>query len=103
VLDPGEDPHESGIRELREEIGMDAKDIQRLGGFYLAPGYTDEYMTVFLARELFNSPLAPDEDEFLNVVCIPIAEAYQQAWAGKIRDGKSLAALFLAQPFIMPS
>ncbi len=100
VLDPGESPLTSAKREIREEIGMAASEMIPLGGFYLAPGYTDEYMTIFLAKGLYEAPLDPDEDEFLKVVTIPIAEAYQKALAGEIQDGKSLAALLLAQPYL---
>ena len=97
VLDAGEEPQHCAQREIREEIGMDAKQIQELGSFYLAPGYSDEFMTVFLATGLYHSPLNPDEDEFLEVVTMPIAEAYRKALTGKFNDGKTLATLFLAQ------
>ncbi len=100
VLEPGEDPLESARREIREEIGMDAHEIAPLGGFFLAPGYTDEYMTIFLATGLFPSPLEPDEDEFLNLVSMTVESAYQKALGGEIEDGKTLAALLLAMPHI---
>ncbi len=98
--DDAEDPLTCAKREMREEIGLDAKTLQRLGGFYLAPGYADEYMTVFLAKGLFESPLDPDSDEFLEIETMPISEAYQLALAGEFEDGKTLAALLLAQPFL---
>ena len=100
VLDADEMPLEAAQRELREEIGMAASVIKELGGFFLAPGYTDEYMTVFLALDLYHAPLVPDEDEFLNVVIMPAANAYQKAFSGEIQDGKSLAAMLLAMPFL---
>jgi ADP-ribose pyrophosphatase len=103
VLEKGEDPLASAEREIREEIGMGAEDLRDLGGFYLAPGYTDEYMTVYLATGLHPSPLEPDEDEFLNLVSMPIEEVYQKAMAGEIQDGKTLAALLLAMPLIRPN
>ena len=100
VLDEGEAPLESAQRELREEIGLAAGKLQELGGFYLAPGYTDEYMTIFLASELHDSPLDPDEDEFLGVEKIPACGVYQRVHSGGIQDGKTLAALLLAEPYI---
>ena len=100
VLNAKEDPIKCAQRELREEIGMDARTIQPLGGFYLAPGYTDEYMYVFLASGLFHSPLDPDDDEFLNVTKMPSSDVYKKAFAGEIQDGKTLAALLLASPMI---
>ena len=100
VLEDGEDPLESARREIREEIGMDAAEMIPLGGFYLAPGYTDEYMYVFLALKLFSSPLEPDEDEFLNLVTMSVETTLNKAFAGEIQDGKTLAALLLAMPHI---
>lgn len=100
VMEKGETPLECAKREIREETGKGAKDMQRLGGFYLAPGYSDEFMTVFLATGLYDSPLDPDADEFLSVQTLSIEEAYNEAFAGDFADGKTLAALLLAEPRI---
>jgi len=100
VLNEGEMPLQCAKRELREEIGMAASEVKQLGGFYLAPGYTDEFMTIFLATDLYEAPLPPDEDEFLTVEVMPAAEAYRKAYAGELHDGKTLAALLLAQPYL---
>jgi ADP-ribose pyrophosphatase len=102
VLEKGEDPLVSAKRELREEIGMAASEIKPLGSFFLAPGYASEYMTIFLAKGLYPAPLDPDEDEFLEIVTMPTDAVYQQAFAGEIKDGKTLAALLLALPHIKP-
>ncbi len=101
VLEEGEQPLICAKREVREEIGMAAQTFQELGGFYLAPGYDNEYMTAFLARGLYDSPLDPDADEFLNVSRMPVMEVYRKAEAGEFRDGKTLAALLLARPYLM--
>lgn len=101
VMEAGETPLECAEREVREEVGMAAAEMQALGGFYLAAGYANEYMTVFLATGLYEAPLAPDADEFLNVRTFSIKEAYQLAQDGKLGDGKSLAALLLAQKALL--
>jgi ADP-ribose pyrophosphatase len=100
VLEEGEDPLVSARREIREEIGMDADQIIHLGGFFLAAGYSDEYMNIFLATGLYPSPLEPDEDEFLNMVTMSVETVYQTALAGEFQDCKTLAALLLAMPYI---
>jgi len=97
TLDEGEDPDTCAARELREETGMAAGTLKKLGAFYLAPGYSDEFMHVYLATELSNSPLEPDDDEFLTVETVPIMEAIRMAERGEVPDAKSLAALFIAR------
>jgi len=100
VAEPGEDPLENAQRELREETGMGADSIQLLGSFFLAPGYSNEYMHIFLAQDLFPSPLPGDEDEIIEVEKIPASEAYRLAETGKLNDSKSIIALFWARPFL---
>lgn len=100
VLEPGESPLEGAKREIREEIGMAAGKMQLLGSFFLAPGYSNEYMTVFLATDLFDSPLDPDADEFLKVSILTIPDAYRLAEQGEFKDAKTLATLLLAKPFL---
>ena len=102
VLELNEEPALSAARELREETGMAARKLVELGKFYLAPGYSTELMTVFLATDLYVNPLAPDADEFLEVEKIPLAEALSIAEAGKMPDAKTLAALLMARPHLNP-
>jgi ADP-ribose pyrophosphatase len=101
TLEPGEPPEEAALREIREEIGMAAKNIREIGSFYLAPGYSTELMHVFLARGLTHDPLDPDADEYLSVEKLPVAAALQLAESGQMQDAKSMAALFLARPYLV--
>lgn len=97
VLEEDEDPEGAAQRELREETGLAAGRMVKLGAAYLAPGYASELMHFFLALELTPAPLHPDSDEFLSLVRIPAIEAYRMARAGEIHDSKSLAGLLLAE------
>jgi ADP-ribose pyrophosphatase len=97
TLEEGEDPALCAAREIREETGFAADKIEKIGDFYLAPGYSTEFMHVYLAQELRHDPLAADDDEFLSVEKIPFAEAIQMAERGEMPDAKSLAALLLAK------
>lgn len=97
VLEDGESPDEAAGREIREEIGMAAGELKRVGGYFLAPGYSTEYLHVFLARQLSPSPLPQDEDELIVVEKIPVEKAYKMAQSGQLSDSKSLAALLLVQ------
>ncbi len=101
VMEAGEVPDFTAGREIREEIGMAAGQLQALGSFFLAPGYTTENMYVFMATELSYSPLKPDEGEVISIVKVSADKAIQMAESGQIHDAKSLAALMLARPHLM--
>lgn len=97
TLDEGEAPEVCAAREIREETGFAAGKLEKIGEFYLAPGYSTEFMVVFLAMELTYDPLEADADEFLSVEKISVKDAFEMAEQGKIPDAKSLAALLLAR------
>jgi 8-oxo-dGTP pyrophosphatase MutT (NUDIX family) len=97
----GDEPFEEcAAREIREETGMEAGMLTHVGSFYLAPGYSTEYMGVFLATDLKLNPLEADDDEFLSVEKMPVKEALQMAERGEMPDAKTLAALLLARPYL---
>ena len=98
--DENEPFEKCAAREIREETGMEAGKLQKVGEFYLAPGYSTELMAVFLATDLTHNPLEADEDEFLQVEKIPLKKAIEMAEGGDIPDAKSLAALLLANPHL---
>lgn len=100
TLDPNEDPLVCANREIREEIGMAAESMTKLGEMYLAPGYSTEFMHIYMAKGLIHDPLDPDADEFLQTEIIPIPRVYEMAERGEIHDSKSLAALMLARPHL---
>jgi ADP-ribose pyrophosphatase len=97
TLEPGELPEVCAAREVREETGMQAENIKEIGSFYLAPGYSTEFMHVFLATGLSLNPLEADADEFLSVETMSLADAFKLVNNGGLADAKSLAALLLAQ------
>src|SRR4030042_5468217 len=91
TLDVGELPENCALREIREETGFAAGNIIKLGEFFLAPGYSTEYMVVYLANELHHDPLPGDQDEFITLEAVPIEQAYEFALDGVLQDAKSLA------------
>ncbi len=92
-IDPGEDSEEAVSRELREEIGYMPRKVQRLGGFYSAPGYSSEYLYLYLATDLVPSQLIAEDTEEINVVRVPIEEIPDLIASGRICDAKSIAGL----------
>ena len=95
-MEAGEDPQAAATRELREETGFLPGKLERLGGFYAAPGYCQEYLHLFLATDLRPDPLPADFDEDLELVATPWTEVPPLLESGAICDSKSVAGLWWA-------
>jgi len=93
TLEPGEDPAETVVRELQEEIGMHPGRVDPLGGFYVAPGYTSEYIWLYVCRDLVPSNLDGDEDEDIAIHTLTLAEALAAIGDGRICDAKSVVGV----------
>jgi ADP-ribose pyrophosphatase len=87
-------PEAAALRELREETGHRGT-LMRIGGMYLAPGYSEEYQHVFAATNLVEDPLDADEDEDLVPERVDLGDALERIDRGEIRDAKSIAALLM--------
>ena len=94
TLDSDETPEVCAARELQEEAGCRPSRLERLGGFFLAPGYSTEYQRIFLASDLTESRL-PGDEEAIELVPTPLEDALRMVVAGEIEDAKTLAALLL--------
>ena len=93
ILNSGESPREAARRELQEEIGYDAGLLEEWGSFFTSPGFSDEKVTVFLASDLVESRLEPDDDEFIHVVPVKPADIRDMLATGRVQDAKTVAAL----------
>lgn len=98
TLEPGELPETTIRREVEEETGYRAHAWEDLGRFPLAPGYSDEYIYAFLARDLepLASPPDQDADEDLEVVLLTLDELREAIAAGRA-DAKTIAGIQLVQ------
>ena len=96
-LDGDEDPLEGAQRELREETGFRAGRFEQLGSFYPAPAWSTEFVYLYLATDLTPGPTHLEDDEAIELLHVPLAEAIEMIHSGAIIDGKTIAALLLAQ------
>lgn len=100
---PTEDPFVCAQRELSEETGLTAASWRKLTCLETTVGFCDERIHIYLATGLQQGDSHPDEDEFVSVLRLPLAEAVQRVMAGEIRDAKTaLALLMTAQSTTIP-
>ncbi len=92
-IDPGEDAVDCVRRELREETGFLPRKVERLGGFYSAPGYCTEYLYLYLATDLTPSQLYAEDTENITLVPVPISRIPDLIASGSICDAKSITGL----------
>ena len=91
-----EDRLSAAKRELEEETGYTAEEWIDLGDYYPAAAYTDERISLYLAKGLRQGKQKLDADEFLNVMAVPLEELVEEVLNGTITDGKTQAALLKA-------
>lgn len=96
----GEDRLEAAKRELREETGYTAEKWTHLVDLATTPGFCDEVISIYLAEGLTAGDTDFDEDEFLNVIKMPLSDAVGMAMRGEIPDSKTLSALLMADKLI---
>lgn len=91
-----EDRLEAAKRELREETGLEAGKWIDMGLFYPAAAYSDEVITMYLARDLKQGQQELDPDEFLDVKKVPLSRLVEDVMNGKIPDAKTQVAVLKA-------
>lgn len=91
-----EDRLEAARRELAEETGLTARSWTHLTDIFTTPGFSDEKISLYLARDLEAGESHPDDDEFLNVVKLPLREVEAAVMRGEITDAKTVCAVLMA-------
>jgi ADP-ribose pyrophosphatase len=99
TLEPPEEPQAAAHRELAEETGYRAGQMELLTTFYSSPGIMDEKMYLFLAKELRPGPTALDGGEEISPLVSTWEEALAMARDGRIQDAKTLAGLLYYDAF----
>lgn len=91
-----EDPFLCAKRELSEETGLMAANWQKLTCLETTVGFCNERIHMYLATGLTQGDSHPDEDEFVDVIRMPLKEAVQHVMQGDFRDGKTALGVLMA-------
>jgi ADP-ribose pyrophosphatase len=99
-IDSGEDAETAVRREMQEETGYLPRKVERLGGFYSAPGFCNEYLYLYLATDLIPSQLYAEDTESIRLKRVPIEQIPGLITSGSICDAKSIAGLLTYLEYI---
>lgn len=99
-LEYGENPLECGKRELVEETGYEGGEFTHLGEYYATPGYCEEKLNIYLARDLHFVGQHLDEGEFLNVKKYDLDDLYKMVMNNEIHDAKTAIAILKAKAIL---
>lgn len=97
LVDPGETILQAADRELKEEVGFGARQLQPLKQMTAAPNYMGHRLTAVLAQNLYPCKLEGDEPEPLEVVRWPLADIDTLVQQAEFTEGRAIAALYLAR------
>jgi ADP-ribose pyrophosphatase len=102
TVEVNETPETTIQREIEEETGYRAHKWQKLGEFFVAPGYSDEIIYAFLAQELelLENPPNQDADEDIETVIMSVEEVEKAIHLGDISDAKTISSFVLAKPYL---
>ncbi len=95
-LEIKESPENCAIRELAEETGYTVGSLEELVTFYPSPGFSNEKIHVYVARDLTEGVAKPDEDEYLEVMTFSVEDALKMIENGTIKDSKTIIGLLMA-------
>src|SRR2546421_7662360 len=100
TLNDKERPEEGAARELEEELGVVAGNLEKLSEFFISPGFLSEKMWLYLATELRETEQHLEDDEAIEIVRVSLDRALQMITDGEIEDAKTIIGLLLAAPRI---
>jgi len=100
LIEPGEDVLAAADRELKEEAGFGARQLEHITELSLSPGYMSQKIQVVLATELYEERLEGDEPEPMRVDRVNLRELSQLVQNEQFSEGRALAALYLVRDLL---
>lgn len=98
-IEHGESPEQAVLRELKEEIGYEARYIKKLSSIYLSPGYSDEVIHLYIAKDLIYTGAKPEKGELIEVIEVNFDKALDILTKEEVVDAKTLISLLIVRHF----
>ena len=95
IIEKNEDTEAAVIREMQEETGYKPQKLVFLAGFFSTPGFTTEYLHLYLVTDLVSSPLHAEDTAGIELVRVPVSQITELITSGRIQDAKTIAGLLL--------
>ncbi|MCX7884409.1 MAG: NUDIX hydrolase [Caloramator sp.] len=99
-LEKGEEPIRCAERELEEETGKKALELQLLNVLYPSPGFSSEKLYIYFCNKMEDGKVNPDEDENLEILYVKYEEALKMIKNGDIKDAKTIVGILAAEKLI---
>lgn len=99
-IEPGENPKESAMRELKEETGYSAQSMKLLHKFYTSAGFSNQKIYIYLAENLTSGSQDFDDDEFIETKEFSLNEVYDMIYNNDIEDGKTSIGMLLIKELL---
>jgi ADP-ribose diphosphatase len=96
-IDGDEEPEAGARRELEEEAGVQAGEVEQIAFFHTTPGFCDERMFIFRATQLTLGTARPEPDERIELRWFTPDEIDRMVATGEVHEGKTLVALLMEQ------
>ena len=101
-MEAGESEYDTALREVKEETGLVAENMEMMSHIVTTPGFCTEKIGLFLATGLSQHETHFDEDEFLQLTRMPLSEAVERVMNGEFRDAKTALGLLMAWQKLHP-
>jgi ADP-ribose pyrophosphatase len=95
IIEKSEDAEATVVREMQEETGYKPQKVEFLSGFYTSPGFSDEYLHLYLVTDLIPSRLEAEDTAGIELVRVPVSQVNELISSGRIQDAKTIAGLLL--------
>lgn len=99
-LEIGEEPIDCAKRELLEETGFKSNNIEYLFKFYTSPGFSNETISLFIAKDLVLDVAKPDEDEYIEIEKYEIDDLLDKVYKEEIKDAKTIISVLYIKKYL---